>query len=246
MQKYIIEPNNADVFLHMNYAKGDFEKSHANNGTCTFPKDYDLAVLKAYKPLRWMVEAPRDFKCDLRVPPLRVARFMAMNAHKGFSEMEMKAYMIRQVLSMFYSISKSLELCNVYALETGVHYDYVVRARFDCVPKKELACKRYDPGYLWYQEFGQPDHLVFDWLNFGSPQIIHATLGSVFACIQYLNSPRFYPIAERLPNTYEPSDACGPFNEGMIRDMAHRLKIPTRAFDVGLCLGVNEFDLKQK
>ena len=50
IMNHIIRPNNADVFIHMNYdpARLYIEKSHADNGRCQLEADIDKWVIQNY------------------------------------------------------------------------------------------------------------------------------------------------------------------------------------------------------
>lgn len=62
--KYIIEPNNADVFIHMNYNPNIkyITKSHIDNGKCLYEENIGEKVIELYKPKRYLVEDPKIFK----------------------------------------------------------------------------------------------------------------------------------------------------------------------------------------
>jgi hypothetical protein len=246
IKKFIIEPNNPDIFIHMNFESGYVEKSHLDNGNCFFDMDLDKKVLACYKPCSWLVETPKDFNTDLlKIPKDRLTRFQLMNSHKVWTEQEHKNHIVKSTMSMFYSIFKANELKEFFAHKNKIVYDYVIRIRFDAVPHKRLECTNYDPNFLYYQMFNQPDHLIFDWINFGSNTIMNV-FGSIYLHLDYLNSFRFFPKEQRQVNTWEPSDICGPFNEGMIRDMMDLFHIPCKQIDLHLKLGVEIFSLKKK
>jgi len=236
IKKFIIEPNNADVFIHMHFSNDSLymDKSHADNGECKLSPDIRETVLEAYNPVRHLIEPPRNFSRPLlNVSPKRLENFMKMNSHKSWTPEEHKAHMIKQMTSMYYSIYKCNELKEVYANETGIVYDYVIRLRFDSFPRAPLVCAPYDPNFIYYQEIGQPDELISDWINFGSNAIMN-----VYACMylkmEYLNTFQYYKKHERLPNTVEPSDTCSGLCEHMLRDLMCLYKIPKRPFNIGL------------
>jgi hypothetical protein len=246
IKQFIIEPNNPDIFIHMNFESGYVEKSHLDNGQCYFEKDLDQKTLECYKPIAWLIESPKEFNYDaLNVPEDRLKRFQKMNAHKMWSTIEHKNHIVKSTMNMFYSIFKVNELKEVFAHKNKFIYDYVIRLRFDAVPQKPLICKNFDPNFLYYQQFNQPDNLIFDWINFGSNTIMNV-FSSIYIHLDYLNSLRFFPRQKRQINTWEPSDICGAYNEGMIRDMMDLFFIPSQKIDLNLGLGVEMFRIKKK
>jgi len=238
IKKFIIEPNDADVFIHMHFDKNALymEKSHADNGHCALEPDIDMRVLQAYNPVRYLVEPPRNFSRPLlNVSDKRLNNFIEMNKHKEWTRQQHKEHMIKQMTSMYYSIYKCNELKEVYANENRIVYDYVIRLRFDSLPRAPLVCSQYDPNFIYYQEIGQGDNLISDWINFGSNAIMNV-YASLYLMMEYLNTFQFYKHSERLPNTVEPSTTCGGLAEHMLRDLMSLYKIPKRPFNIGLNL----------
>lgn len=238
IKKFILEPNNADVFIHMHFDKNALymDKSHADNGRCMLDPDIDVRVLQMYNPARYLVESPRNFSHpNLKCPENRVRRSIEMNKHRGWTVDQHVQYTIKQMSSMYYSIYKCNELKELYANENGIVYDYVIRLRFDSFPNAPLTCSQYDPNFIYYQENGQKDDLISDWINFGSNSIMNV-YASMYLNIEYLNTFRYYKQSDRLANTLEPSDECGGLYEYMLRDLMHLYKIPKRPFNIFLGL----------
>ena len=235
----IIKPNDADVFFHMNYDSSIdiIEKSHADKGNCKCPPNIDTQLIELYKPKVFLIESPKNFKnIKIKIPPARLERSKKMNKHKNWTDEEHTSYTIRQLYSMYYSIYKSNELKELYALENGINYDYVIRIRFDLLPQQPIICSNYDPAYIYYLEMVQPDNLISDWFNFGSNAIMNV-YSSVFLHMEYLNTFTFLNKRDRLQNTYEPSDECGGMSEFFIRDLMFHHKIPKKGIKYN-------FDLK--
>jgi hypothetical protein len=226
----IIRPNNADVFIHMNYDPDRLymEKSHADNGRCNLESGIDKWVIDNYKPTRWMVEKPRDFNNQiLGMSEKRMESYRKMNAHKHWNDEEIKKYAFKQLLSMYYSIYKVNELKEMHMLESGIHYDYVFRLRFDITPREVILARDYDPNFIYYLDIGQPDALISDWLNFGSNAIMNI-YASVFLNIEYLNNFRFMKKEDREENLLEPSDTYSGIYEHFLRDIMYLHKIPKK------------------
>jgi len=230
--KNIIEPNNADVFMHMHYDKNNLfmEKSHADNGNCILEKDIDKLLIDLYKPTQYLIESPRNFKKpNLQLDEKRLLRSKQMNNHKNWTDIEHTEYTIKQVMSMYYSIYKSNELKEIYSNETGIVYDYVIRIRFDLKITTPIICKNLDPNILYYIEMGQPDQMISDWLNIGSNAIMNI-YASQYLNLEYMNTFNFYPLKNRISS--EPSTKCGGLCEHLLRDLIHLYKIPKQGIHI--------------
>ena len=226
----IILPNNADVFIHMNYDPNSLymDKSHADNGRCNLEPGIDKWIIDNYKPKRWIVEAPRNYKnAIIGMSEKRLENHKRMNSHKNWTDEQHKEYIIRQMYNMYYSIYKVNELKELYMLETGIHYDYIFRLRFDITPREVILVRDYDPNYIYYLDIGQPDALISDWLNFGSNAIMNI-YASVFLNMEYLNNYRFMKKEQREDNLLEQSDTYSGIYEHLLRDIMFLHKIPKR------------------
>ena len=220
----IILPNNADVFIHMHYDPDNLciEKSHARE--CRLEPGLDRRLIDLYHPVKYLVEPPRHFhNKHIILDEKRLQRSFDMNSDKPWTKEEHSDHTLRQITSMFYSIYKSNELKELYALENGITYDYVIRLRFDLKVHEPIICANYEPHKLYYIEIGQPDQMICDWLNFGSNAIMNV-VASTFLYMEYMNTFRFYKLEDRISR--EPSEQCGGLCEHIIRDMVHVHQIP--------------------
>jgi hypothetical protein len=234
IKQNIIDPNQADVFIHMHYDPENLymEKSHADNGNCLLQPGLDQELIRLYQPKRVLVEKPRNFQKPLfQIPSKRLESFKKMNSHRIWTDEEHIAYTVKNMTSMYYSIYKANELKEVYANEEGFVYDYVIRIRFDFFPYQPLLMTNYNPNFIYYLELGQPDQLISDWCNFGSNMIMNV-YASLYLHMDYLNMFQFYPMSERLPNTLEPSETCGGCYEHMLRDLMYLHHIPKQPFRI--------------
>lgn len=239
--KNIIEPNNADVFFHTWFDKTDryMEKIHMDRGACEANENTIEELLILYKPKDYLVEKQREFnKPMLQVNPSRLENILKLNAHRKFDEDQTKKHIIKQHVSMFYSIFKSNELKENYANQNGIVYDVVVRLRFDCIPLVPMQFDSFDPDFLYYHDMGHPDLIISDWINFGSNLIMNV-YSSIYLQFEYLNSLKFYPANDRLANTIEPYTVCGGYAEHAIRDMMSLHKIPSRKLNLNCILAPN-------
>ena len=226
----IIQPNQADVFFHTWFDESNLymEKAHIGRGDCNLPPTTIQELVELYKPKAYLVEKPKHFKKpNLLMNEKRIKSFMSMNPQLLHTPEQAKEFAIKNHLSALYSIFKSNELKETYANENGFVYDYVIRLRFDCFPKKPLIVSKYDPNCLHYQDLGHPDNLISDWIDFGSNLIMNI-FSSTYFFVEYYNSIQYLPLSERVPNTLEPSDICGGWSEHLIRDVINHHKIPHR------------------
>lgn len=224
----IILPNQADVFIHMNFDPNTLymEKSHADKGKCNLEFGIDKWIIEHYQPKKWMIEPPRDYKnAIIGMSEKRLENHKRMNSHKNWTEEQHHEYITRQMYNMYYSIYKANELKELYMLETGNHYDYVFRLRFDITPRDKILAKDYNPNYIYYLDIGQPDSLISDWLNFGSNAIMNI-YASIFLHLEYLNNFNFFKKEEREDNHLEPSDSYSGLYEFLLRDIMFLHKIP--------------------
>ena len=224
----IIQPNNADVFIHMNYDESNLymEKSHIDKGICILEKGIDQQIINLYNPKSFLIEKPYNFqKPNININEKRLERTKEMNKHKNMSDEETKSYIIRQMTSMFYSIYKVNELKELYANQNGYVYDYVIRIRFDLMPLEPIICSNLNPKFIHYLEIGQVDNLISDWLNIGSNLIMNI-YASLYLNMEYLNTFQYFQKQDRQINTYEPSEICGGLYEYMLRDLMYLYKIP--------------------
>jgi hypothetical protein len=226
----VIEPNNADVFIHMNYD----ESNNNYEGSCvssTYSENMINVVTELYKPKHILVEKPVDYyNPNLQVPLPRLRRFMRESQNKN--EEFWKRHILKHMISMFYSIYKCNDLKEKYMLEKGFVYDYVIRLRFDAKINKKIICSELNPDYIHYQLLGQPDDLISDWINVGSNLIMNV-YSSIYLNLEYLNCFKYFKIHERKPNTYDPSTECSGINEHLIRDIMDLYKIPKKGWDFG-------------
>lgn len=237
----IIKPNNADVFFHTYFDPDNpyMEKTHIGRGDCYLHSNIIEEIIYLYKPVAYLVEKPKNFlKPTLEMSETRLKRSMEFNSNKNWSREQHKHHTIKQMMSMFYSIFKANELKENYANENGFVYDYVIRVRFDLLPLTPLDCTLYDPNKIYYLNLGHPDHLISDWINFGSNLVMNI-YASIYLHIEYLLSPDFYLLKDRFPSTLEASDTCGGYYEYMVRDIMSLHKIESRTMNVHYTLANN-------
>ena len=236
--KNIIEPNNADVFMHLNFDNSNryMEKSHKDNGNCIAEENIDKKLINLYKPKSFLVEKQKIFKNDvLNIPEERYKRSYNMNKKENWTREQHKIYTLKNMMSMFYGIFKVIELKETYALENNIHYDYVIRLRYDAIINQPIVCKNYNTNFIYYANMNHKDNLISDWFNFGSNKIMNI-YGSIFLNIEYLNCFDFFKQEQRLKNTLEPSNICGGLFEHTIRDIYTLFRIPSKSLNIPIRL----------
>lgn len=225
---HIIRPNNADVFFHANFDSENLtmEKTHLGRGDCTLDKGIIDDLVQMYKPLAYLVEKPRDFyKPSITVPEKRIKMSKDYNPIDGWTDKEHSHHVMKQLMSMYYSIFKANELKENYSTEKGFTYDYVIRIRFDIVPLEPILCSTLDPHFLHYQDMGHPEGQISDWINISSNMVMNI-YSSIYTHFEYINSFEYFQKDARPPCSE--SDVCGGFSEFMVRDMMILHKIPCR------------------
>jgi len=233
----IIKPNNADVFMHLNFDNNNryILKSHKNNGNCISEENLDKKLIELYKPKSFLVEKQKNFNnSHIKICDKRLSNIMKMNKHNN--KLEARDHDLLCVYSMFYGIYKANELKELFSLEKDIHYDYVIRLRYDALPLNEIICNQYDPNYIYYVNNNQPDNIISDWFNMGSNAVMNC-YSSIFLNFEYINQYTFYKKKQRdqTNSCYDNSECIyGP--EHMIRDFINLFHIPAKALNINLKL----------
>ena len=80
--------------------------------------------------------------------------------------------------------------------------------------------KDYDMDFLYYQEMGQPDNMVSDWINFSNSKNMDI-FSSIFNNFEYLSK-----ICLKNYNAYSP--------ESLIRAVCDKFEIKTKGISFGV------------
>lgn len=243
IQKLVIEPNNADVFMHMWYSDDDLymEKGEIDRGICNTEKGIDKKLINFYKPKGVVVEKQKfkefnNYNCEYyKLPEKYVNNYLNCGKNKELSREEMKLRILRYThLSQLYSIFKCNLIKEEYSLENNILYDCIIKLRYDAFPKKPLICNNYDMRYIYYENIGQPDNIISDWFNMGSNEIMNI-YSSIFLNFKYLNNNKtYYKRNERINSLgvfVDNNCTIGP--EVLIRDIMYKYNIPFKAIKVG-------------
>jgi len=173
----IIAPNSADVFLHGWYSDDELHSPYKYGGDGDWKnqrilKDSHIKALELYKPVDYLFEPQIKFACDKINYKDSILKFQlgAVEECEEAGE-DFETYCSRLLYnnsSMWYSIFQSNHIKERYSWHTNTHYDAVVRCRFDVFVGNQIVCSDYDLNYVYYEEMGQPQGLVSDWVNVGN------------------------------------------------------------------------------
>lgn len=173
----IIKPNNADVFMHGWYDDEMLSKPYKYGGDGEWKnkrieKDIHKKAIELYKPVDYLFESQIKFACSKVDFQKSVLKFQAGALDECTEAGEnFETYCDRLLFngaSMFYSIFQSNHIKERYSWNNNIHYDAVIRCRFDVNVGTPIVAKDYDLQYVYYEEMGQPQPLVSDWVNLGS------------------------------------------------------------------------------
>jgi hypothetical protein len=161
INKNLIIPNNADVFIHCWYDDSKngigFDSSRwaaagsAQAGT-------DLRIQDLYKPKKIIIEPEKN-------PNPTNRKWKDFN--KNLTQADP-----RILFSMFYSIMRANDLKREYEQENDFTYDAVARIRFDAALMSPVIMREYDLGMLNSLNIINNPGVICDWLNFANSDIM--------------------------------------------------------------------------
>lgn len=120
---FIVDRYDTDVFFHTRWSKEEVGKTYPHAPWLQYPSDDDMRIqpntverlIDMYKPKAHEVSPVHNIKPYIK---------RGADSNDG-------AYEETVVLALFYMIYRAKELKNKYKKETGVSYDWVIKARFD-------------------------------------------------------------------------------------------------------------------
>lgn len=148
-------PNDPDIFIH---TWGD-------------PKDQALKdkITNYFNPKMLVIEPPKI----IHNTHINIDRMLKKHA-AGYGAFKF----IEMVYSMWWSILQANLLKESNRLEHNIHYDWVIRARFDISYTKPIQCKQYNPDVLNIADRpGLPLEMVDDRFAFASNTIMNLYCG---------------------------------------------------------------------
>jgi hypothetical protein len=244
IKKLIIEPNNADVFMHMWYDDDDLymEKGEIDRGICDIKKGIDKELVEFYKPKGVIVEKQKfkqfnNYNCEYyKFPEKYINNYLNCGKNKELSRDEMKLQVLRYThLSQLYSNFKCNLIKEEYSLGNNILYDCVIKLRYDAFPKVPLICSNHNMNYIYYEDIGQPDNIISDWFNMGSNTIMNI-YSSIFLNFEYLNNNKmYYKRKERINSSgVAVDDNCTISPEYLIRDIMYKYKVHCKPIKIGI------------
>ncbi len=159
----LMAPNNPDVFIH---TWGD-------------PNDHGLRskLVNLFQPKRILIEPQKTIYNDY----MNLDRMMVSHG-RGYT----RPRFVDMVYSMWYSIMQCNSLKELYRLEANIHYDCVIRARFDITYTIAINVANYDLNILWTADRPDlPPEMVDDRFGFSSNANMNI-YGGGFNLIEYI------------------------------------------------------------
>lgn len=235
----IINPYNADVFIHCWYSDDDLymkKGTSHNRGICDIPLHIDKKILELYKPKSHCIE-PQKFKkfnnYDNDYYNINYNNIIFTNSgfHKynhSLTKEQVKLNYIKGThISNLYSIFKCNMLKEEYSLENNILYDCVIKLRFDQFVPHKIELEKCDMNRLWtIQGPWPPSMLIADHINWGSNEVMNI-YSSLFLQLKYFNNTNgFLKKNDRMP-IYDVDTTDGLLGiEALLRDQMHLFKIP--------------------
>jgi hypothetical protein len=224
----IIEPNGIeDIFVHTWYDESRSEKQLYSTDVSSFSNEATIKknciqrIEELYSPKGILVESPRNFINSSLNWGNSINRYYG-GGSKSCTVEEFQKIKINNMYSFMYSNMKSILLKKEYELEHDLIYDMVIRFRFDNIPREKVSIADLDPSLLYYQDMGQPDNMISDWINFSSSRNMDL-YSSIFLNIEYLATKSLEKY-----NAYSP--------ESLIREMCETFSIPTMGKRFGITI----------
>jgi hypothetical protein len=181
IKRNIIDANEeVDFFVHTWYSDETADKKLYTNsissfGESTIKKDVVDRIKDLYNPISIIVDEPIKFKSEVDWGNSIEKYFSGgSNINKEFRDIK-----ISNMYSFLYSNMKSIFLKKEFELKEGFTYDVVIRFRFDNIVRHPIIFSNYNMDFLHYQEMGQPDRMVSDWINFSNSKNMD-TYSSIF------------------------------------------------------------------
>ena len=209
-----------DVFVHTWYSKELCNKvlyvneMSSFSGEATISENSLESINELYKPTKFIHEEPKKFSSTVNFEG-SLEKYLTGYKNSGLSKEDYRNIKLESTYSMWYSIMKSNLLKKEYELENNFTYDFVLKLRFDSIVTNPIIFDTFDKNILYYQELGQPDNMVSDWINFSSSENMDS-YSSIFLTLEKLSN-----IAT--------SQYGGWTSESLIRQVCNRDNIQTQS-----------------
>jgi len=177
IKKNIIEPNEADVFMHGWYDEESLDEPYKFGGDGEWKnkrlqRDADVKAVQMYSPKAYRFQKQIQFKnsgIDFIPSIMKYQAGCKEECEEAGEDFEVYCKRIlRNNTSMWYSIMQANLVKEEYAWENDVQYDFVIRCRFDVWAHHPIRCADLDPTLVYCQHLGQPANHVNDWIGIGN------------------------------------------------------------------------------
>lgn len=162
----IIVPNNPDIFVH---TWGDPNNQSLRNEICNL-----------FNPTAITIEPQKNIVND----HINLDRMMASHG-RGYS----RPCFVEMVYSMWYSLLQSNLLKEEHRLKNNIHYDCVIRIRFDINYRIVVNVSDYDLNVINIAKRDLPSEMVDDQFAFASNELMNMYCGG-FSWMEYVFSKR--------------------------------------------------------
>jgi hypothetical protein len=188
IQNCLILPNNADVFFHTWFDESFVGKRFVSNrngiplnddGGC-FHADTVELLKRLYSPKAFEISAPLTF-CDSLLPVDCI-----LSTHAGTYT---RPEFVSMIYSSWYSIQRSNSLKELYRLQNGINYDFVIRARFDASLNLSIPCNLLSKGCLYVDNRELPPNMISDWFAISSNDVSNVYASGFNALERFANNP---------------------------------------------------------
>lgn len=160
----IMNPNVPEVFVHV-WGHEDDEQVKA--------------IRRLYNPVVMVVEPPRTFANSRIDADRQRARYPHGSSRDDF---------VDRVYSLFYSLLQANLAKERHRLANNIHYDCVIRHRFDVSLSKPIKCDAFDMNCIHLTDKGIPE-MLDDRLAFGSTELMNI-YSSAFCFYDQINKIR--------------------------------------------------------
>lgn len=125
--KYIIEPNNVDVFIH------------------SWSRDLKKRVRKVFFPTTYRAQDQIRFD----IPDNIYMKYANTSLAGDFSDDNPEVARIRNHYSKWFSLQKSVDFALDFSSANNFKYDCIMASRIDAAPKKKIIFKDHDMNCFW-------------------------------------------------------------------------------------------------
>lgn len=184
IQENIVNPNNADIFLHTWFNPEDLNLHKMTPGHEYRSFDSDtLNFINGLNILSSKIEKQIDFNDKfISVSEANVEACWPWS--NVYDREDFIRNRVRSHYSMWYSINQSIMLKEMYSQQNRFEYDCVILSRFDTSPKISVDVSKFDNKNLNSGYHQLPRGEVNDWFMF-SNNINMNIVGSTFLFIDY-------------------------------------------------------------